>query len=719
MPPIRKVVRIVRILGFIALLSTLLFQNANRALAAETVDEVLLSGNDVWSIENKTLTVNKGIVVTENATLQVINSKITLSTSANITLKDPKDGNPRLVVSNSTIEGYSATTKSRIYTYGNSTVSANQTNIRKPEFLSSDSSNVTIAYSNVSASFLSSGSATVSILSGAMNKITAFYPRIQAAENSSILLNRFAINLGMTIIGNDTGTISLLDSQGRDCEIQMYKNSKLLVSGGARYFGMKFYDNSKGELEGVGIIDNVYAYNLSDVKLSNTATFGRLRAQDHASLSINNTDVLLNPIIEGASVPVDPTDLKLRSGLGATGNAQVTTMQSTIDIARIFDDAKATFISTVLRDARFYNHTNVICLGVAEDIRGDFNDYSYGVVNVQSRGDISFNLKSFSKMIIRDSSVVGRLYLDDHAEAQIVNSVLRLFYVRDYAEVSLVKTKVTGAVGVSDNGIVEMSGSYIVLIEMTDVSRLSASSKSVIQTLICRSLSQARILGSEIGEITTELSLVEASFSDITPRTFATWDLYANASLQILDGGECPSISLVGTKITRGWSFFIKDSTVEFTSCKLSTFEAFDNSTVKFYNTTTQYQVLRGAAQVEVYWYLDVIAQNGTIVSVTDQNSETRTINVTNNQARFTLFEKSTGVSGTTTANNYTVAFDYNGQRQQQTIAATSNVAFDLTQPSWLTANWYVVVILVVIVALLAALVYRRTKRAKRVETET
>ena len=709
MPPVRKVVRIVRTLGFIIVLSALLFQNVNRALAAETVDTVFLSGNEVWLIENKTLTVNKGIVVTENATIQVVNSKITLNPSANVTLKDPKNGNPRFVVSKSTIEGYSPTTKSRIYAYGNSTVNANKTTIKKAEFLLSGSSSVIIAYSNVTASFFSSGKATVSVFSSSMNKITGFWPTIQAADNSRILLEGCSMNLVISIYGSDSATVSLLNSQGSNCEIEMSKDSKLLVSGGSRYSSVTFYDNSKGELEDVQLIYNIYAYDMSDVTLSKTAIVERIRAYDHASLSVDSITVQLNPLIEQ-----NPQDAKLGSGLAATGNAQVTAMQSSIEIARMFDDAKATFISTTLEDARFYNHSSAIFTGIVEKVLGDFNDYSYGLVSVKSPGDVNFNLKHFAKIIIEDSSIIGRLYLDDYTKAYAINSVLRLLYVREHAEVSITNSSVTGSVGMSDNGILEMIGSRIALIETTDVSKLDASSKSVIQTLISKKLSQATIQDSEIGEITAQLSLVKAYFSGITIGTFATWNMQVGTSLQIYDGGESPSISLVNTEITKGWNFFFKDSTVEFNSSTLNTLEAFDNSSIKLYNTITQNQVLRGTTRIEVYWYLDIKAQNGTIISVTDENNhEIASTNVTNNQARFVLFQKNVTVSETTTANNYTVTIDYNGQRQQQTITVESYITFDLTQPSWWTTNWYTIVIPVVILLAIIILIFRRKRKVK------
>jgi hypothetical protein len=708
MPSIRKVVRIVRILGFIAILSALLFQNVNQTLAAETVDQVFLSGNDVWSIENKTLTVNKGIVITENATLQVISSKITLYSGANITLKDAKNGKPRLIISKSIIEGYSPTIKSRIYTYANSTVNATTTTIRKIEFLSSNLSSVVIAQSNVTASFFSSGNATISVLFSTMNKISGFYPKIEAKDDSSILLQRFTINLAIYAYGRQRATISLLDSQGQYCTIVMYDNSKLSMSGGARYSNVTFYDNSMGKLDGVGLIDKVYAYDMSDVELYKTSIFERVRAYDHALLSIDSTSVTLNSIVEK-----NPEE-KLRSGLIATGNAQVTLMESTIDIARMFDDTKATFISTTLKDAHFYNHSSAIFIGRTEKILSDFNDYSYGLISVKSAGDVNFNLRHFAKIIIKDSSIIGRLYLDDYTKAYVANSVLRLLYVREHAEVSTTNSSVTGSVWMSDNGILETTGSNIALIEITDLSKLNASSKSVIQTLISKRLSQATIQDSEIGEITAQLSLVKAYFSGITLGTFATWNMYVNTSLQIYDGGESPSISLVNTKITKGWNFFIKDSTVEFNSSRLNTLQAFDNSIIKFYNTTTQNQVLRGTAQIEVYWYLDITAQNGTIISVTDESSqEIGSINVTNNQARFVLFQMNVTVSETTIVNNYTVTIDYNGQRQRRTITVESDITFYLTQPSWWTTNWYIIVIPVVILLAILILIFRRKRIVK------
>lgn len=67
--------------------------------------DLILSGNNVTIIENQVLHINGSIIITENATLIIRNNGLInftqqYSTQFNMTLKDPVDGNPRLIMEN-------------------------------------------------------------------------------------------------------------------------------------------------------------------------------------------------------------------------------------------------------------------------------------------------------------------------------------------------------------------------------------------------------------------------------------------------------------------------------------------------------------------------------------------------------------------------------------------------------------------------------------------
>ena len=723
MPSICKVVKIIKILGFITLFSVALLQNVNRTFATESVETLLLSGNDVRIIENEILTVNKTITITENATLHVINSKIIINFNANITLTDPKNGNPRLILTNSTLEPNLFTTKKySIYAYGNSTLTFNSANIAKAEFFSYDSSSVTITNdSKIESSFFPRGDSVLEIHSSRLKKSTIYVPKIEASGNSSTLLNNVIIDFAMYIYGKDRSKISILYSEGPNSEIQAWQNCEVSISDVTRLLNLKFYNNSKGKLHNVGVIENVYAYDLSDVELCDTGIGSRVRAYSYASLYMNNTDIFFSIDAEENPPPHDATDKK-GSGLMAMGNARVTVIESTIDTTRMFDDTKATFISTIIQDANFYNHSSISISGTTEKAICNFNDYSYGLLSVKSRGIVDMNIKHFGKIIVQNSDRVRLISLTDYAKAYIINSVLQMLLIKDYTQVSMRNSEITRYLEISDSGLAEIAKSKVRLIELRDLSKIVVSDNSAIQLLTIKDPSEIAVENSKIEEVTVQLSSVRAYFSDILPRTFATWNIYTDTSLYIYEGGESPHISLTNTKITKGWNLFIEDySTVEFTNCRLNTFEVCDNSIIKFYNTTTQYQTLKDGAQIQVYWYLDITALNDTIISVADEeNQQIDSINVTNNQARFVLFEKSINAAETNTLNKYTVITDYKGQRQQQNIVVTSNIAFDLTQPSWWETNWPIVLLPIVIVigVLLATLIYLRRRRTKPVKTQ-
>lgn len=735
-----KAVKTARILLIIAFLSMILFRNINITLAQESADEILLSGNDVRIIQNEQITVNtteiadnailyiinsvmavnKTLMITENATIYILNSEIVINFNANITLKNPKDGNPRFVLLSSKLRANLFTTKTyKVSTYGNSTLIADNSSISRAEFYPQDSSNVTIKSSTLESSFYPSGNAAVTIKSSRIIKsLVSGIPKIVANGDSSVLFESVSMEPKMDVLGKDRAKISILLSQGPQSEIQASQNSEISVSGGTTFLNFRFYNNSKGKIENVKLIYNVYAYDLSDVELTNTAIYQRVRAYNHASLTMYKTSVQTNRDAEKSPPPHEPTGKK-GSGLMAIGSAKVTVRESTINLARVFDDASATFVSTIIKNATFYNHSGITISGNVNKVICDFNDYSYGFVSVKSTGTVNINVRHFGNIIIQDSSGIGQIFLDNYCKAYVLNSVLQMIYAKEYAEVYMVNSQVTGYLGTSDYANMNIAKSTITLIEIGDLSEIAVSSNSALQTLITRDSSKASISDSTIGEITIQLSSVQANFLGITPTKFNTWDINANATLHIEDGGRSPSISLTRAIITKGWNFFIEgDSTLEFTNCNLNTFEARGVSTINFYNTTTGYTALQDQSQIQVYWYLDVKAQNGTVVSVIDENNQEKSINVTNNQARFVLFEKSINATETTGENKYTVNIEYNDQRQQQSIILTTNIAYDLTQPSWLETNWYFIVIIIVIGILAFGLIYRRVRKTRVAKTQ-
>ncbi len=71
--------------------------------------DLIISGNQTYSIEDKTFHINGSIIVEENATLILRNALLnftqTSSGQFNMTFKNPINGNPRLTVENATITG--------------------------------------------------------------------------------------------------------------------------------------------------------------------------------------------------------------------------------------------------------------------------------------------------------------------------------------------------------------------------------------------------------------------------------------------------------------------------------------------------------------------------------------------------------------------------------------------------------------------------------------
>jgi hypothetical protein len=581
-----------------------------------------------------------------------------------------------------------------------------------------------IKSSTLESSFYPSGNAAVTIKSSRIVKSSlAGMPEIVANEDSDVLFESVSMEPKMSVFANDRANVSMLLSQGSQSEILASQNSEISISGGNTFLSFRFYNNSKGTIASAKL-NNVYAYDLSDVVLTNTIIYQRVRAYNYASLSIYGTTVQTNREAERSPPPHEPTGKK-GSGLMVLGNAKVIIRQSTINLARVFDDASATFVSTAIKNATFYDHSSITIGGSVDKVVCNFNDYSYGFVSIKSAGAVNttrivnINVRNFGNLVIQDSSGIGQILLDDYCNAYVLNSVLQVIYARENSEVYIANSQVTSYLGTSGYANINITKSNIALTEIGDLSEIAVSSSSTIQTLIATDSSKASIVGSTIGEITIQLNSVQANFLGIKPTTFNTWDINTNATLHIADGGRSPSISMTRAIITKGWNFFIEgDSTLEFTDCKLNTFVTRGVSTINFYNTTTGYTSLKDLSQIQVYWYLDVKAQNGTVVSVIDKDNHEESMNVTNNQARLVLFEKSINVTGTVTKNEYAVNIEYNGQSQHQNIILTSNIAYDLTQPSWLETNWYFIIIIIVIGILAFGSIYRRVRKTGVAKTQ-
>ncbi|MEM3577886.1 MAG: carboxypeptidase-like regulatory domain-containing protein [Candidatus Bathyarchaeia archaeon] len=128
----RKYAALFAIVSLFLSLTVISNMNVPSVRAADIFHEgdLILSGNNVTIIENQILHINGSIIITENATLIIrnhggINFTQQYSSQFNVTLKNPANGNPRLIIENySGIAGNGYALM--LYFYGNSTLEAYQ-----------------------------------------------------------------------------------------------------------------------------------------------------------------------------------------------------------------------------------------------------------------------------------------------------------------------------------------------------------------------------------------------------------------------------------------------------------------------------------------------------------------------------------------------------------------------------------------------------------------
>jgi hypothetical protein len=709
--------KIVKVLGIIAVLSIVLFQDVEVASAAETVDNIILSGNDVLLYDNTTLTITGYVLITGNATLIFSKSSVKFTLPrANITLENPAGGNPRLILSESTLESpFNSPSHGRIYIYGNSTLTATQTTFKRLEISPCESSAVTVEDSTLMSTVFASGTTRVSISSTSIKRLGSFYPRIEGKDYADLQLTKVSSDEAMYLIGKGHAKISLLTSQLPNWRIQMYENSQLYVSGGARYGTVEFYDNSKGKLNNVGLIGNIYAFESSNVELAKTATFNAIHARDNSMLILNDTYVVRNAL-------TDMSD-KIGSGLVAFDKAKILAINSNIEKAKIFDNSQATFVSTKINSAYFYNYSGISLSGTTDLISCIFADHSSGLISVKSTGRVELTVTQFGNIILKDSKVIRRLSVYDYSTVYVMDSVLQWLYAEDYTKLIIMKSEIQNYLGTAGETTTEVTESKITLAEIRDLSRIAVFSKSVITSLTALDSSNVIIDSSEVGEATLRLTSVSASFSGLIPKTIPKWGTYTNASITALGDGESPIISFANVKLTKGWNFLVENnSNVEFVDCRLNSLQT-SESTVKFYNTTVAYQNLKSGSTIDVYWYLDVKAQNGTetLITIEDGNGSTiANVTMTEIQTRFILFEKTIDMTQSTFSDKYVVTIKSGGQSLQQNIQMSYNMLINTVPASFWETGWYIPVIILIaaIVIVIAYLVVRRPRRLKRQTSE-
>ncbi len=152
--------------------------------------DLVLTGNNVTTLEGR-FDINGSIIVEDNATLSLKNCYLNLTQSPsypyNIKLRNPLNGNPRLLAFNSTI---AYADLSSITLYDNSTAAINNSTTKDAYFMLWEYSNITVSNSSSVYSILAHESTVVSVQNSTIQGGVNIYNNSSAnIQNSTIHSN--------------------------------------------------------------------------------------------------------------------------------------------------------------------------------------------------------------------------------------------------------------------------------------------------------------------------------------------------------------------------------------------------------------------------------------------------------------------------------------------------------------------------------------------------
>lgn len=250
-----------------------IFLGASRTVTVRAEDAPHVMGNDVHYINNLNVAFGNTVTVEENATLVIENSTVRFNMPRNsfaIRLLNPLNGNPRLIIRNSTI---STTKPFKVSLYGNST--AEMTDTRMDYALSSlelyDLSTVH-AYVNCSFAVVDChDSANLTMLGSDVLNLNGY-------DNSRVFLSTSKVSSGSVIMrGNSSAEISA-SSISNVLETWDSSSVSLLHStftGGAAFYdeGVRCRNSSKVMFYDVGLDKiGLQTFESSNVSIINSTT---------------------------------------------------------------------------------------------------------------------------------------------------------------------------------------------------------------------------------------------------------------------------------------------------------------------------------------------------------------------------------------------------------------------------------------------------------------
>lgn len=667
-----------------------IFTPARAQVQLPSTGDLILVGSEVQEIAGCTLKVNGSIIIKENATLRIINSTLIFtSINYNITLEEPRNGNPRLIIINSNVS-CKTTTRYRgfsIFSYGNSSLSITNSYIERADLTAKDSSRIVVQSLKAAmrVNLYNTATLNASFLNFINVKTPDFISRLECFNNSEAFIKNSVADTSIYVRGWDSSTLKL-----RYCAtswtIQLFKKSSLYMTGGKIDGRLELNDDSYAEVSDLSLIKTFKASGYANAKIYN------------ATIIFSTTE---RTILSDSSV-VYIEKVKIRQTLVLLNNARLNAINSQLRQVETSDGAVLTAADTAIENLTTYASSTIFISGKISKLNCMFYEHSQAIVTNTYCTDSTISVADNAQVIISQSTLAGKINSNRKASLYVMGSKIQWFEIKDSAQVKMMN--VTNLyLSIFDNAKLLADN---VKINILTTSKLSEASivKSKISLINIFDFSKVSITKSQVGEIAIYMDSVQGAFENLS---------YTTPSIVTIQKGNAPTITLSDT-VVKGWNIFVTgNSMVNFTNCYLNTLEILGNTIVRFHNSTASHLTIRDYAQLYIYWYLEVVAKNGTLMRITNEEGTVFQKNITGEKVRILLFDKIITASATVIKNKYTILLEQNGQQQQYDIRVSSNIVYDLTTSRGI--DWLMVTSVTLIVIAAAILIITLLTRSHKI----
>jgi|GEM_PF-6058530 len=648
--------------------------------------DLILSGNDVQEIVGCTLEVNGSIIVKDNATLKIVNSTLKFtSINYNITLKEPRNGNPRLIIINSNVSCKDPYMKKYqgfpIFCYGNGSISITNSYIERADLMAKDSSKIVIQNLKAALRVNLFNAATLNATS--LNFINVktpdFTSRLECFDNSKVFIKNSASDTSIYVRGWDSSTLKL-DYCTTSWTIQLFEKSSLYIMGGRINGRLELYNASYAEMYDLSLIKNFKANGYANAKIYNT------------TIIFSTTEI--TTLSDSSAVYIEK--VKIRQTLKLQNNARLNAINSQLRQVETREGAVLTAADTAIENLTAYASSTILINGKISKLNCVFYEYSQAIVTNTYCTDSTISVTDNAQVIISQSTLVGKISSNKKASLYVMGSNIQWFEVKDSAQIKMMNVT-NSYLSLLDDAKLSANNAKINILTTSKNSKSSIENSKILLINIF-DFSKVSITKSQIAEMAIYMDSVQGAFENLSCTT---------PVIVTIQRGNAPIITLSDTMV-KGWNVFLKgNSMVNFTNCFLNTLEISGSTIVRFYNSTASHFTIGDSAQLYIYWYLEVAAKNGTLLRITNEEGIVFQKNITEKKVRVLLFDRVVNASTTIVKNKYTILFEQNGRQQQYNIEVNSNVVYDLITSKgidWLTVTSITLIVIAAVILIVTIL---------------